>query len=112
MDIEALKALADERRLAIVSLLAERGESCVCDLAAGLDLSDALVSHHVARLSDAGLVSTRRVGRWLHCSLDTAGFTALADELAQTAARAGAAIAAGAGGSDGCCCATTGKDAR
>lgn len=104
MDVELLKALADERRLAIVNLLAERGELCVCELASGLDLSDALVSHHVNKLREAGLVSTRRVGRWLHCSLDTGAVTALSADLAQTAAQAGAALAANVGGA--CTCAT------
>lgn len=110
MDIETLKALADERRLAIVELLAQRGELCVCELASGLDMSDALVSHHVNKLRDAGLVSTRRVGRWLHCSLDTGVFAALSGELAQTAAAAGAAMAASA--PDGCACATSSDDTR
>ncbi len=108
MDIETLKALADERRLAIVELLAQRGELCVCELATGLDMSDALVSHHVIKLRDAGLVSTRRVGRWLHCSLDTGAFAALSGELAQTAAQAGSAIADGLEGT--CACATPRQD--
>ncbi|MGB4592466.1 MAG: metalloregulator ArsR/SmtB family transcription factor [Coriobacteriia bacterium] len=87
MDIDVLKALADENRLAIVRMLAD-GEHCVCDLATGLDLSDALVSHHLKRLRDAGLVKTRRVGTWLHCSLEPAAFAALAAEFSGTAVRA------------------------
>lgn len=104
MDIDILKALADERRLAIIDLLAERGELCVCELAGALDMSDALVSHHVNKLRDAALVSTRRVGRWLYCSLDTGTFAALSGELAQTAAHAGSAMAVAAGAM--CACAT------
>lgn len=84
MDSNVLKALADENRLAIVRMLAD-GERCVCDLAAGLDLSDALVSHHLKRLRDAGLVRTRRVGTWLHCSLEPAAFAALAGEFSALA---------------------------
>ncbi len=87
MDIEVLKALADENRLAIVRMLAD-GERCVCDLASGLDLSDALVSHHLKRLRDAGLVRTRRVGTWLHCSLEPALFAALAGEFSGLATHA------------------------
>lgn len=84
MDIDVLKALADENRLSIVRMLAD-GEHCVCDLATGLDLSDALVSHHLKRLRDAGLVKTRRVGTWLHCSLEPTAFAALAAESAALA---------------------------
>lgn len=94
MDTETLKALADDNRLAIIKLLADRGELCVCDVATSLDLSDALVSHHVARLREAGLVDAHRVGRWLHVSLNTGAFTALAGSFADLAARAGAGIAA------------------
>ncbi|MHB1342323.1 MAG: ArsR/SmtB family transcription factor [Coriobacteriia bacterium] len=97
MDIDVLKALADENRLAIVRMLSD-GEHCVCDLASGLDLSDALVSHHLKRLRDAGLVRTRRVGTWLHCSLEPAAFAALAGEFSAFAAPPEAAPA------DGCSC--------
>jgi ArsR family transcriptional regulator len=80
MDAETLKALADENRLAIVRLLAG-GERCICDAAAELGLSDALVSHHMKRLQAAGLVLTRKQGQWLHCRLDPAAFETLAHEL-------------------------------
>lgn len=106
MNTDALKALADENRLAIVHLLAERGELCVCEVATSLDLSDALVSHHVGRLREAGLVSAHRVGRWQHISLDTGAFASLSGSLADLAARAGACIAAG----DCCCAAPTDTD--
>ena len=60
------RALADPTR---VSLLATiwRGERCVCDLqvAAG-DRPQNLVSHHLAVLRRAGLVDTRRAGRWIY----------------------------------------------
>jgi len=76
-DSDTLKALSDENRLRIVELLA-CGERCVCELASQLDVSDALVSHHIKALRESGLVRTRRIGRWLHCSLDPAAFEALA----------------------------------
>jgi len=74
---ETLKALADDNRMRIVELLAS-GELCVCELATALEASDALVSHHLKQLREAGLVRTRRIGRWLHCSLEPAAFEALA----------------------------------
>lgn len=101
MDTETLKALADERRMKIVEMLAA-GELCVCELAEGLGASDALVSHHVKKLRAAGLVRTRKVGQWLHCSLEPAAFLALAAEFTQLAAEAHVTPAE----ADGCACTT------
>jgi predicted transcriptional regulator len=56
--LQFFKVLADEKRLQIVGLLAGR-EYSVEELAAILDLSSATVSHHLRRLSDAGLVQAR-----------------------------------------------------
>ncbi len=56
--LEFFKALADEKRLQIVGLLA-RQEYSVEELAAILELSSATVSHHLRRLVKAGLVEAR-----------------------------------------------------
>jgi hypothetical protein len=52
------KALADANRLKIVGLLAGRSYS-VEELAALLDLRPSTVSHHLAKLAEAGLVTAR-----------------------------------------------------
>lgn len=52
------KALADSNRLKIVGLLAEKSYS-VEELAALLKLKPPTVSHHLAKLLDAGLVRSR-----------------------------------------------------
>jgi predicted transcriptional regulator len=52
------KALADSNRLKIVGLLAEKSYS-VEELAELLQLKPSTISHHLARLSEAGLVSSR-----------------------------------------------------
>ena len=51
------KALADKNRLKIVGLLAEKSYS-VEELAVLLKLKPSTVSHHLARLAEAGLVSS------------------------------------------------------
>lgn len=61
---QIFKALSDETRLRILSLLA-RGELCVCDLMAILDLPQSTVSRHLAYLRNAGLVEDRRQGVWM-----------------------------------------------
>mgnify|MGYP000144444876 CR=1 FL=1 len=56
--VSIFKALADSSRLKIVGLLAQQPYS-VEQLAALLDLKPSTVSHHLARLSEVGLVSAR-----------------------------------------------------
>jgi ArsR family transcriptional regulator len=64
-----LKAIADEKRLRVLSLLAG-GERCVCELQDELGVGQSLLSHHLRALKDAGLVTDRRAGRWIHYSLN------------------------------------------
>ncbi|GAB4486252.1 MAG: hypothetical protein Fur0016_05620 [Anaerolineales bacterium] len=56
--VSMFKALADSNRLKIVGLLAQQPYS-VEQLAALLNLRPSTVSHHLARLSQVGLVSAR-----------------------------------------------------
>jgi ArsR family transcriptional regulator, arsenate/arsenite/antimonite-responsive transcriptional repressor len=64
------KALADPARVRIVNVLATSGAPvCICDLIEPLGLSQPTVSHHMKRLSDAGLVSREQRGRWAYFSL-------------------------------------------
>lgn len=90
MDTGLFEALADEKRLSIVQLLAD-GERCVCDVSEALDISNALASHHIKRLHAAGVVHTERKGAWLHCRLESETLLALADELRDLALRGGSA---------------------
>ena len=59
--VELFKALADSNRLKIIGLLAQKPYS-VEELAALLDLKASTVSHHLSKLSKAGLVSARAEG--------------------------------------------------
>ena len=66
------KALADETRLR--ALLALRGrELCLCQLIKLLRLSPSTVSKHMAILNQAGLVESRKKGRWVHYRLPGRG---------------------------------------
>lgn len=67
---ELLKALADPTRLTIVASLA-KAESpvCICDFVAGLDLSQSTISHHMAKLKDAGLIDSGKRGIWIYYRL-------------------------------------------
>ncbi len=59
--VSVFKALADANRLKIVGLLAQKAYS-VEELAALLELKASTVSHHLAKLYRAGLVSARAEG--------------------------------------------------
>jgi predicted transcriptional regulator len=77
------KALADASRLRIVGLLA-RDPHSVEELAQQLDLRPSTVSHHLAILVAAGLVSGRTEGHYHIYSLDTDALEAKAKGLLAT----------------------------
>jgi len=58
-------ALADPCRLRLLWACLGR-ERCVCQLVALIDRPNATVSKHLAALRDAGLLTSRRDGRWIH----------------------------------------------
>jgi len=64
------KALSDETRLRILSLLTT-GELCVCDLMEVFHLPQSTVSRHLAYLRNTGLVDDRRQGVWMYYRLTT-----------------------------------------
>ena len=80
----ALKALADETRLRIFTLLT-RQELCVCEIEDMLNLSQSLVSNHLAVLRQAGLVCARRDetdARWIFYRADPEAVAALRQKWA------------------------------
>jgi ArsR family transcriptional regulator len=77
---ELFHALSDETRLAIVQRL-RSGERCVCDLTDLLEAAQSRLSFHMKVLKDAGLVTDRRQGRWIHYSLNTEVFAEVQELL-------------------------------
>lgn len=67
--LAVFKALSEETRLRILKLL-ERGELCVCDIVAALEMIQPKVSFHLGVLKEAGLIRDRKQGRWIHYSID------------------------------------------
>lgn len=67
---EVFKALADPARVRIVNVLATSGEPvCVCHLIEPLGLAQPTVSHHLKRLTEAGLLEREQRGKWAYFSL-------------------------------------------
>lgn len=87
---EFFPALADPTRLRCLLLLAAEGELCVCELTHALDESQPKISRHLATLREAGIVSDRREGLWIHYRISPA-LPDWAREILTTAARANTA---------------------
>ncbi|MFP4398354.1 MAG: ArsR/SmtB family transcription factor [Desulfonatronovibrio sp.] len=65
------KALADGNRLRIIAALSRYPELCVCQITELLELAMATVSRHISVLQNAGLVESRKDGRWVYYRLDS-----------------------------------------
>jgi ArsR family transcriptional regulator, arsenate/arsenite/antimonite-responsive transcriptional repressor len=64
------RALADSARVKIVNLLARTdGPVCVCEFTPAVALSQPTVSHHLKKLTDAGLLEREQRGKWAYYSL-------------------------------------------
>ena len=73
--IKTTKALADANRVRV--LLALRGrELCVCRIIELLQLAPSTVSKHLTILKFAGLIESRKEGRWMHYRLPDKNATA------------------------------------
>lgn len=63
--VRVLAALSDENRFRIVELLAAEEREMACGaISKALNLSPSLLSHHLAILSDAGIIGRRKNGLW------------------------------------------------
>ncbi len=73
------RALADPARVRIVNALATSDDSvCVCELIEPLGLSQGTVSHHLKKLTGAGLLEREQRGRWAYYSLSPEAASTLA----------------------------------
>lgn len=62
------KALADENRMRVLMFL-RAGELCVCQIMEMLGLAPSTVSKHLNILHHAGLLESRKEGRWIYYRL-------------------------------------------
>ena len=73
--VPLFKALCNSTRAQIIEFLLS-GERCVCEMTGPLDVSQPLVSHHLALLRDAGIVNARDEGARTYYSVNTERFDA------------------------------------
>jgi len=69
--VKAAKAMSDENRLRMLSLLLVR-ECCVCEVMQVLRVSQTRASRNLKLLYDAGFLKVRRKGLWAYYSVDKA----------------------------------------
>ena len=68
---QLFKTLGDPNRVRIVHLLAtSEAPVCVCELVEPLGLTQPTVSHHLKKLTDAGLLVREQHGVWAYYTLD------------------------------------------
>ena len=70
--IAITKALSDTNRVRALLAL-KRGEACVCRLIELLGRAPSTVSKHMSILKSAGLVESRKQGRWIYYRLSDGG---------------------------------------
>jgi ArsR family transcriptional regulator, arsenate/arsenite/antimonite-responsive transcriptional repressor len=69
--VEVLKALADPTRLQMMGVLKRSAQPvCICDFTAAFELSQPTISHHMAKLREAGLVEVTKDGIWAYYRLN------------------------------------------
>ncbi|XGI84376.1 ArsR/SmtB family transcription factor [Halorutilales archaeon Cl-col2-1] len=83
---DVFKALSNGKRLRVLEALRD-GELCACELQVVLDAPQSTVASHLRELKEAGLVKTRRQGKWTYYRIgDTAALQLLdiADALSES----------------------------
>lgn len=76
-------ALADRTRLRLLNLMNGK-EVCVCYFVEILGQSQPKISRHLAYLRRAGIVATRREGKWMHYKIVIPKYAGAARILSQT----------------------------
>src|SRR3954453_8436764 len=67
--VSVAKAFADPTRVRVLAALQD-GELCVCELCDALGVPQSTLSTHLQVIRDAGLVQTRKEGKWVYYALD------------------------------------------
>jgi len=71
------KAMADENRLKIVTLIQREKALCVCEISDTLALSQPLVSRHLKQLRAVGILQSQKRNKWMIYSIVDAPSTLL-----------------------------------
>lgn len=67
--VKIFKALGDENRLKILHIIGN-GEVCACKLLDFLEIEQPTLSHHMKILTDSGIVTARKNGKWIYYKIN------------------------------------------
>lgn len=79
--IEILKALADPIRLSIVKKLCSENELCVCNILDDFSITQPTLSFHMKKLTQCGLVTSRKDGTWVRYQVNQEYIDSLLTEI-------------------------------
>ena len=64
-----LKVIGDATRLAIIQMLSRTGTICACKILEKFNITQGTLSHHMKILTESGLVTSEKVGKWCYYTL-------------------------------------------
>ena len=67
--VQIAKVLSDINRVKMIALMQRDTELCVCEFCDTLELSQPLVSRHLKQMREAGIVQSKKSGKWALYSL-------------------------------------------
>ena len=79
--VEILKAISDPIRLSIVQKLFTKDELCACDILDDYKITQPTLSFHMKKLTQSGLVSSRKDGTWVKYKINSEAYQKLVNEL-------------------------------
>ena len=91
---EFCKALSDENRVKIIKMLTG-GELCACKILEAFNITQPTLSHHMKLLTDCGLVSARKEGKWSYYAINCEKFSEFKTVISDISC---------AESKSGCCC--------
>lgn len=79
--VDILKAISDPIRLSIVQKLFKYDELCACNLLEDYQITQPTLSFHMKKLTQSGLVSSRKDGTWVKYKINSEAYQKLVNEL-------------------------------
>ncbi len=79
--VDILKAISDPIRLSIVQKLFKYDELCACNLLEDYQITQPTLSFHMKKLTQSGLVSSRKDGTWVKYKINSEAYQKLVYEL-------------------------------
>lgn len=73
--VTIMKALSDENRISIVSIIAKQDNICACKILEDLGITQPTLSYHMRILCSCGLIACQKQGKWMHYSINPAALS-------------------------------------